>query len=28
MHEKSKGQQDQYFEDALNWLKERHGPEN
>lgn len=28
MHAKSKGYQDQYFEDAIAWLKERHGAEN
>lgn len=28
MHSKSKQSQDQYFEDALAWLKERHGAEN
>jgi len=28
MHAKSKESQDLYFADALEWLKERHGPEN
>jgi len=28
MHSKSKKEQDIYFADALEWLKERHGPEN